>query len=185
MYLCMSRRPQGVSGFFVALAILCGAEHWWPRRCGVAIGRLAVPRSAAPKIAPAIADISEIPMDYSYADIAKMIDHSLLQPALTIEELEAGCRLALAYDVASVCILPYYLPRCAKMLEGSSVRASTTIGFPHGGHTTSVKHAEARQALADGAQGTSPPSAAQTGATCEPTSRRSWMWRTQRSRESR
>jgi len=91
-------------------------------------------------------------MDYTYEDIAKMIDHSLLTPTLTAAELESGCRLALDYDVASVCILPYYLKRCAQLLKGSRVNASTTIGFPHGGNTTSIKVAEARQALADGGQ---------------------------------
>jgi deoxyribose-phosphate aldolase len=91
-------------------------------------------------------------MDYTYLDIAKMIDHSLLNPTLKAEDLESGCKLALAYDVASVCILPYYLKRCAELLRGSDVRASTTIGFPHGGHTTAIKVAEARQALADGGQ---------------------------------
>ena len=90
--------------------------------------------------------------DYTYLDIAKMIDHSLLNPTLRAEELEEGCRVALRYDTASVCILPYYLKRCAELLAGSAVKASTTIGFPHGGHTTAVKVAEARQALADGGQ---------------------------------
>lgn len=91
-------------------------------------------------------------MDFTYRDIAKMIDHSLLNPTLTVEELEKGCRLALAYDVASVCIMPYYLKRCAEILAGSDVRASTTIGFPHGGHTTAIKVAEAVQALKDGGE---------------------------------
>jgi deoxyribose-phosphate aldolase len=91
-------------------------------------------------------------MRVSYAEIAGMIDHSLLAPSLTAGELEAGCRLAVAYEVASVCILPYYLRRCAELLGGSNVKASTTIGFPHGGQTTAVKVAEARQALADGGQ---------------------------------
>ncbi|HUU91913.1 MAG TPA: deoxyribose-phosphate aldolase, partial [Phycisphaerae bacterium] len=63
-------------------------------------------------------------MDYTCADIAKMIDHSLLNPTLTAEDLEAGLRLALDYDVASVCIMPYYLKRCAEVLAGSTVRAS-------------------------------------------------------------
>lgn len=89
-------------------------------------------------------------LDYTYADIAKMIDHSLLQPVMTDAELEAGCRLARDYKVASVCIKPYYLARCAELLEGSGVLPSTTIGFPHGGHTTTIKVAEARQALQDG-----------------------------------
>jgi deoxyribose-phosphate aldolase len=91
-------------------------------------------------------------MDYTYPEIAGMIDHSLLNPVLTSAELEQGCQLALDYGVASVCILPYYLAICAEMLRGSDVKASTTIGFPHGGHTTAVKVAEARRALADGGQ---------------------------------
>jgi len=91
-------------------------------------------------------------MSSAYSDIAKLIDHSLLNPSLTAADLEAGCRLALAYDVASVCILPYYLWRCGEMLRGSTVKASTTIGFPHGGHATATKVAEARQAIADGGQ---------------------------------
>jgi deoxyribose-phosphate aldolase len=92
----------------------------------------------------------ETRMECSYYDIAKLIDHSLLTPTLTAAELDAGCRLAVEYDVASVCILPYSLKRCAELLAGSSVKPSTTIGFPHGGHTTSVKRAEAEQAVADG-----------------------------------
>ncbi|HET9320501.1 MAG TPA: deoxyribose-phosphate aldolase [Bryobacteraceae bacterium] len=91
-------------------------------------------------------------MNYTYLDIAKMIDHSLLNPTLTASDLEQGIQLALAYDVASVCILPYYLKRCAEHLRGSAVKASATIGFPHGGHSTAIKLAEARQALADGGE---------------------------------
>lgn len=90
--------------------------------------------------------------DFSYYEIAKLIDHSLLQPALTDDELEAGCRLALEYDAASVCIKPYYLSRCAQLLTGSTVKASTTIGFPHGGHTTRIKLLEAQEALDHGCQ---------------------------------
>lgn len=89
-------------------------------------------------------------VDYSYEQIAKMIDHSLLNPVLTDEELERGCRIAREYQVATVCIKPYYLKRCAQLLEGSGVLPSTTIGFPHGGHTTAIKVAEANQALNDG-----------------------------------
>ena len=91
-------------------------------------------------------------MDYTYHDIAKMIDHSLLNPTLTARQLEQGCRLALDYDCASVCIMPYALGRCAEILKGSTLKASTTIGFPHGGHTTVTKVAEALSALDDGGQ---------------------------------
>ncbi len=91
-------------------------------------------------------------MDYSYSDVAKMIDHSLLNPTFTWKELEQGIALAIAYGVASVCIMPYALQYCAGRLRGTGVRASTTIGFPHGGHTTAIKLAEAKQALADGGE---------------------------------
>jgi deoxyribose-phosphate aldolase len=91
-------------------------------------------------------------MSFTYEQMAKMIDHSLLNPTLTMTDLEAGCRLAVAYDVASVCIMPYALTRCVELLHGSSVKPSTTSGFPHGGHTTAVKLAEAKRALDDGCQ---------------------------------
>jgi deoxyribose-phosphate aldolase len=81
-----------------------------------------------------------------------MIDHSLLPITLTDQDLKRGCLLALEYQCASVCIVPYYLKRCAEILKGSTVKASTTIGFPHGVHTTSVKIAEAKQALDDGGE---------------------------------
>lgn len=90
-----------------------------------------------------------MPTNYTYSDIAKMIDHSLLNPTLTVQELESGCELAKKYDVASVCILPYYAARCAELLFGTSVQPSTTIGFPHGGHATAVKLAEAAHAIKD------------------------------------
>jgi deoxyribose-phosphate aldolase len=91
-------------------------------------------------------------MSYTYSDIAKMIDHSLLNPTLTVTELDHGCWIARAYDVASACVMPYWLSRCAELLAGSGVKASTTIGFPHGGHTTAIKAAEARRALQDGGE---------------------------------
>ncbi len=91
-------------------------------------------------------------MEFTYRDISKMIDHSLLNPVLTDRELEKGCQLALEYDVASVCIMPYSLKRCVEIVRGSTVKASTTIGFPHGGHTSAVKLAEVTQALEDGGE---------------------------------
>lgn len=91
-------------------------------------------------------------MAFTYEQMAKMIDHSLLNPTLSVADLESGCRLAVAYNVASVCIMPYYLARCSDLLRESTVKPSTTIGFPHGANTTAVKLAEAKQALADGCQ---------------------------------
>jgi deoxyribose-phosphate aldolase len=85
------------------------------------------------------------------ADVAKMLDHSLLQPTLTDVDLEEGCSLARAYNVASVCIKPYAVRAAASLLTGSTVVVGTTIGFPHGGHCTAIKVSEADRALADGA----------------------------------
>ena len=91
-------------------------------------------------------------MDYTYEDIAKMIDHSLLNPKMTDTELIDGCKIAVKYNVASICIKPYYVKETAELLKGSGVKTGTTIGFPHGGHTTAIKVAEAEQAMADGAE---------------------------------
>jgi deoxyribose-phosphate aldolase len=91
-------------------------------------------------------------MTSPYDDLARSIDHALLSPALTERELDDGCRLALELGVASVCVVPHFLGRCAEILRGSPVKATTTIGFPHGVHTTAVKLAEAERALADGGE---------------------------------
>jgi len=91
-------------------------------------------------------------MDFAYNDIAKMIDHALLTPSMSTTDLVAGCRLAIAYDVASVCILPYAVPLCADLLSDSSVKVSTVIGFPHGSNRTDVKRLEAELAIADGCE---------------------------------
>ncbi len=87
----------------------------------------------------------------TYDAIAKRIDHSLLGPTLSSTELEEGCRLAVRYAVASVCIKPQAVALAARILKGSGVAVGTTIGFPHGGHTTAVKVFEGRQAMSDGA----------------------------------
>lgn len=88
----------------------------------------------------------------TYTELAKMLDHSLLQPTLTDADLEQGCKVAREYNVASVCIKPYAVPLAVQALAGSTVLVGTVIGFPHGSHVTAIKVAEAQQALADGAR---------------------------------
>jgi deoxyribose-phosphate aldolase len=84
-------------------------------------------------------------------ELARMFDHSLLQPNLTDADLERGCLLARELGVASVCIKPYGVRLAAKLLAGTAIQASTVIGFPHGGHVTPVKVFEAERAMDDGA----------------------------------
>ncbi len=90
-------------------------------------------------------------MELTYEAIAKRIDHSLLGPVLTDSDLEAGCRMAAEYRVASVCIKPYAVAMAASILQATGVAVGTTVGFPHGGHATAVKVNEARRAINDGA----------------------------------
>ncbi|MEA2611314.1 MAG: deoxyribose-phosphate aldolase [Chloroflexota bacterium] len=87
----------------------------------------------------------------TYRDVARTIDHSLLRPELDDAFVEAGCRLAADYEVASVCVRPADVRRAAAILAGTEVAVGTTIGFPHGNHLTETKVFEARRALADGA----------------------------------
>jgi deoxyribose-phosphate aldolase len=90
-------------------------------------------------------------LQYTYEEMAKMIDHSLLHPALTDQELEAGCRLAVQYGTASVCIKPYFVKRAAELLKGTGVIVGAVIGFPHGNSATESKRYETQLACEDGA----------------------------------
>lgn len=84
-------------------------------------------------------------------DIAQMIDHSLLRPNLTDEDILEGCRLAQKYEIASVCVRPSDVKLAKDALRGSSVLVTTVVGFPHGAHTTATKLFEANEAIKDGA----------------------------------
>jgi deoxyribose-phosphate aldolase len=90
-------------------------------------------------------------MKYSYEELAKTIDHSLLHPTLTDKELEEGCRLAAKYNVASVCIKPYAVKKAVEWLKGTDVKVGCVIGFPHGNSLPEVKHYETELACRDGA----------------------------------
>ena len=85
-------------------------------------------------------------------DVARMIDHTLLKPEATPQEIKKLCEEARTYGFASVCINPCYVPMCKDLLSGSKVKVCTVIGFPLGSTTTEVKRYEAEQALKSGAQ---------------------------------
>jgi len=90
-------------------------------------------------------------MRYNCEELAGMIDHSLLHPTMTDQELDDGCKLAAKYRVASVCIKPYYVRRAAELLRGTGVKVGAVIGFPHGNSATESKRFETRLACEDGA----------------------------------
>ena len=90
-------------------------------------------------------------MKTKYDILKKMIDHSLLHPTMTDKDLIDGCKLAVKYDVASVCIKPYAVTLAKELLAGSDVKIGTVIGFPHGNSSTAIKVLEAEAACKEGA----------------------------------
>jgi deoxyribose-phosphate aldolase len=87
----------------------------------------------------------------SLKELAKVIDHSLLRPDLTVSAVRQGCAVAREYGVVSVCARPTDLPILVEELGGTGILVTTTIGFPHGVATTTAKVAETRDAVAGGA----------------------------------
>ena len=90
-------------------------------------------------------------MEWTCRDIAKMIDHSLLKPEMTADDIRKGCEVAKKYGVTSVCCSPSALPLVAMLLKGTDIKPITVIGFPHGYNKTETKVFEAEQAIKDGA----------------------------------
>ena len=90
-------------------------------------------------------------MDYTCYDIAQMIDHSLLRPELTEEDVLKGCEIAKKYKVATVCCRPSEVVLVKQLLQDSDVKTTTVVGFPHGYNKTETKVFEAEQAIEDGA----------------------------------
>lgn len=88
----------------------------------------------------------------TYDAIAKMIDHSLLRPELTEEQIHEGCRVARQYQVATVTVRPADVDLAVRAMEGSGVPISTVAGFPHGSQTISTKVFEARDLIRRGAR---------------------------------
>ena len=85
-------------------------------------------------------------------DMAKMIDHTNLNATATVEDIKQLCEEALEHQFASVCVNPIYVPLATKLLEESSVKVCTVIGFPLGANTTETKAFETKNAIKNGAQ---------------------------------
>lgn len=92
-------------------------------------------------------DAASVPLD-----MAKAIDHTLLAPDATADQIDVLCTEADEYGFASVCVNPTWVRRCAERLRGSDVKVCSVIGFPLGATTPQIKAMEARQALRDGAR---------------------------------
>lgn len=90
-------------------------------------------------------------MNYTERDIAKMIDHSLLRPELTEQDIRRGCLVAKKYNVATVCCPPAAVALTKECLEETDIKVTTVVGFPHGYNKTETKVFEAEQAIHDGA----------------------------------
>jgi deoxyribose-phosphate aldolase len=88
----------------------------------------------------------------STGSVAAMIDHTLLKPDATRQDIETLCREAAQYEFASVCVNPTWVALCARLLQGSRVRACSVVGFPLGAATADTKHYETRRAIFDGAR---------------------------------
>ncbi|KAJ5552434.1 deoxyribose-phosphate aldolase [Penicillium frequentans] len=87
--------------------------------------------------------MSENTVTVSLTQIAKMIDHSLLHPTMTDNEVLAGLRIARDNNVATACVKPYHVPLAKRELAGTDVQVCPVIGFPHGNSTTTIKVIEA------------------------------------------
>ncbi|MGQ9600372.1 MAG: deoxyribose-phosphate aldolase [Anaerolineae bacterium] len=85
------------------------------------------------------------------AEIARMIDHTLLKPDATQDQIAQLCYEARKYGFAAVCVNPTWVKLCSQLLKGSPVRVCTVVGFPLGATPTEVKAYEAQQAIDDGA----------------------------------
>jgi deoxyribose-phosphate aldolase len=97
--------------------------------------------------------MSRISEDKSLAEsVVKLIDHSVLQPVQTDDDVRAACEMCVELGVASVCVKPSHVPLAAECLRGSPVLVSTVIGFPHGGTSTETKVAETQIACRQGAR---------------------------------
>ncbi len=84
-------------------------------------------------------------------NLAKMIDHTILNPDARIEDIKRICKEAKEYGFASVCINPNYVKLAKELLKGTDVKVCTVIGFPLGANTPSVKAFEAHEAVLNGA----------------------------------
>jgi deoxyribose-phosphate aldolase len=132
-------------------------RHQTPNSCpgGAPSGGREGPRRASPPAWLTRGDLPVyargMPEQTGLADLAGMIDHSLLHPTLTDAEVRIGCAVARKRGVAAACVKPCAVELAARELQGSPVAVCAVAGFPHGNGTIGLKVAEAEDAVARGA----------------------------------
>lgn len=97
---------------------------------------------------PAVLDCGN---DIRGTEVIGCLEHSLLNPDITLDKIQKECVLARKYAVAAVCVAPYYVPAAVEILQGSVVKVSTAVGFPHGCMSQAAKLAELKEAISNGA----------------------------------
>lgn len=135
--------PRGGEGVGPPFCAACSVPGSCASRCPDAAG--AIREAGADRIggAPGIGELER--------QIASMIDHTLLKPEATKDEVALLCAEAAKYRFASVCVNPFWVPFCAELLRGHPVMVCTVVGFPLGANQSSIKAEEARLAVAQGA----------------------------------
>ncbi len=150
----LGRRGPTLSGAPAAAATVDGHDADTCERCR-AFGVSAVSGPDETR-ALAAAGASRVVATVGYCPasdgLASLIDHTLLKPDATREQIETLCREAAQYCFASVCVNPNWVPLCRELLRGTGVKVCTVIGFPSGAHAPDVKAYEARRAVEQGAE---------------------------------
>ena len=97
------------------------------------------------------ARIAGLKTEKTGSELAGAIEHSLLNPDIAADAIRKGCEEAKQYNLANVCVSPYYVAMARDYLRGSGVAVCTVAGFPHGAASTKAKCAEIREAIMNGA----------------------------------
>lgn len=150
----LARRTPALSGAPAAAATVDAHDADTCERCrAFGVGAVRGPDETR---ALAAAGASRVVATVGYCPasdgLASLIDHTLLKPDATREQIEVLCREAAQFCFASVCVNPNWVPLCRELLRGSGVKVCTVIGFPSGAHASDVKAYEARRAVEQGAE---------------------------------
>jgi deoxyribose-phosphate aldolase len=136
--------PPGAEGLNIPEVVCPGCMQRCPQTCAVKTKTIVEAGAGRVSASDRLTSVDEA--------IAPLIDHTLLRPEATRDQVEKLCQEARRFGFASVCVNPVWVPLCARLLEGSAVKVCTVVGFPLGATLTEVKRAETEQAVKLGAR---------------------------------